>query len=109
MGGSIGGISMAFFGGRVGFDCVLISNVIYIPFQNSPVSSFIPDNRKWASGAMREVAAAAAVVVEEASGVDSLSGVTGWLVVPFAASLFILLIFCFCVPIFCFCSRVFVF
>ena len=78
------------------------------PFENSSVSSFIPDNRKYASGAMKDSAAAATVPAEsatektETSGVTSLSRGTGWLVAFFTVLSIISLLLCFNVPSFFF-------
>ena len=48
------------------------------PFKNSLVSSFSPDDREWASGAMSAaLATGAATKKTAASGVASLSRVTG--------------------------------
>ena len=70
-------------------------------FQNISVSSFSPDDRKWASGAMAEVTAAveavAAVAKTAESGVDSLLRVAGRLVALFTSLSFIFLLFCFSV------------
>ena len=95
MGVSVSGASRA---GVVSI--VSLSYMLFVfPFENSSVSSFIPDDSKWESGTMAEVATEKTPV----SGLDSLFRVTGWPVVSFAASLFILLILCFRVQVFCFC------
>ena len=51
----------------------LSAMLIIFPFKNISVSSFSPDDSKWSSGAMLEVAAAAVVAAREektaASGV----------------------------------------
>ena len=81
-------------------------------FKNSSVSSFRPDDRKWAAGEMLEASAAEAVVEAEvavvvaasktaSSGVYSLSRVMGQSVASFAVASFISLLFCFSVPVFC--------
>ena len=94
-----------------GVDCVLIIHVLYVPFQNISVSSFSPDDRKWASEAMvesetAEVMTGATEVKTLVSGLSSLSRLTGWLVAPFVASFFISLLSCFCVPVFCFSYHI---
>ena len=101
------GVSALCLSGAGVVSIVSLSAMLFMfPFENITVSSFIPDDRKWASGA---IADAAAEVVEgvatkktAASGVDSFLGVTGWLVASFASSLFISLLFSFGVPVFCF-------
>ena len=69
------------------------------------VSSFIPNDSKWASGAMSETAEAEVATGEAekktvAYGVASLSRVTGWSVTSFALLYFISLLLCFIVPVF---------
>ena len=57
---------------------------MYIPFQNSSVSSFIPDDSKWVLGKMVTAATVVAAGVAKAKTasywVASLSSVTGKLV-----------------------------
>ena len=97
--------------GAPGTEVVLIvylSAILFmLPFENSSVSNFIPDDRKWASGAMSEakvatVAMGTAAAKTVAYGVDSFSRVTDFLVASFTASSFISLLLCFSVPVFCF-------
>ena len=83
MGGSVGGISVGCVGSRGGVYCVIIIHVPYVTFKKISVSSFSPDDRKWASGVMAVVAATVEIA---APGVDSFSRVTGRLVASFAES-----------------------
>ena len=84
----------------------LSAMLFMFPFKNIPVSSFRPDDRKWASGAMPEVAEAvvlvAVVAKTAASELDSFSRVMGQLVASFTTSSFILIVLRFNVPVFCF-------
>ena len=90
-----------------------LSDIVFmLPFKNISVSTFSPDDRKWASGAMAEaetaVTTGAAAEKTTASGVDSLLRVKVQSILYFYLSLFISLIFCFIVTIFV-STNVFVF
>ena len=85
---------------------VSLSEMLFMfPFKNILVSSFSPDYRKWASGAMAKaeetsVAAVELVVKTVESRVPSLLMVMGRLVESFTALSFILLLLRFSVPVF---------
>ena len=70
------GVSALCLSGAGVVSIVSLSAMLFMfPFENITVSSFIPDDRKWASGAMVEAAAAVAVgvvaVKTESSGLVS--------------------------------------
>ena len=83
----------------------LSSMLFMLPFENISLPSFRPDDMKWAPGKIAAAEVEAVVELAVTSKIAfyvlaSLFRVTFLLVASSAASLFILLLFCFSVPVF---------